>query len=292
MIAEAEAILANQSLLPELGDATSRYWRGSSHPQNFRDIKNSAIETFRDKPLLLAGFAGLLALEALELTPLNETILVDVARDHFIDTNGEDIRGAAMRVGAITMAVETTIGLGFALYLHKAKDTVQIVHNRYLKKNNYDGRKNEKFEETSFNVDKTESKPGRLTRITNPIKKTLEPVGHGFKFVGLALLTGAGGATIVDNISDDDPSLKKSSLYAVGSAASIALYDMAIATGIMVGTKSNIPVLKEFCEGFIDLVKNPRVAFLALTGGFGLSKLKERRKMYKKLVKEGRIEGK
>ncbi len=290
MLLEAEMLVANQSLLPELSNATSRYWQASSHPQNIEEIKNSAIETFRDKPALLAGFAGLLTLEALELSPLNETILVDVARDHFVATNREDIFGAAARVGAITMAVETTIGLGFALYLHKAKDTVRIVHNRYLKKAEDNEDESNNREHGLPVLEEMLPKNNLFHKTKEEVNKVTKPAAGAGKIVGLALLTGAGGATIIDNVADEDPTLKKSVKYAVLSAGSIAMYDMAIASGIMIGTKSNIPILKEVCEVFIDVVKNPRVVFLALTGALGLSRLKEYRKTYKKLVQEGRIE--
>lgn len=289
MIAEAEAILANQSLLPEFGEATSKYWKGSVHPENIRDIKYATVKSFEQNKLIWAGFAGLVALEAIELSPLNETVLVHVAKEHFLATQGEDIAGAAARVGAITLAFETTIGVGCALYLSKAKNTVQIIHDRYIKTPKTQAiseQKNLDKNDVSF-VDDQEPKERHATGL-GIIKKSLKGASNASKLAGLALLTGAGGATIIDNLSDEKSSRNKSILYAIKSGAFLAAYDTAIATGIMWGTKSNIPVLKETCETLIDLL-NPRVVFGALSGLLGVKILKERRQTYKKLVSEGRI---
>lgn len=287
MIAEAQMIVANQSLLPELSEAASQYWQSSKHPENFRDIKKATVESFQGNKALWAGFAGLLALEAVELSPLNETILVHVAREHFLATQGEDIAGAAARVGAITLAFETTIGVGFALYLSKAKNAVQIIHDRYIETpKTKEVSESEVFSEaeTTLSTEK-ESEQNPEVGFT---KRSLKRASSASKLAGLALLTGGGGATIINNLSDEDATRNKSLKYAIKSGAFLAAYDTAIATGIMWGTKSNIPALKEACETLIDLL-TPRVVFGTLSGLLGIKALKEQRRAYKKLKQEGRI---
>jgi len=282
----ADVLISQAPNFVDYAEGLKQYWNASKHPENVRDIAAAAQESFRDLrfPLVATiGTATLLGLEALELSPLNETILTEIATSNFEASGGEDVAGSAVRVGLATAALEGTIGLGFAYIMHKAKPVVDIVTRRYIPK----AQANEEaieFQETAAAHEK--AKGNRFTRAA-------KTVGRGALFTtkayGLGLSTGAGGATVLYGTSKG-PEQPRAATYAFAAttAGMLALHDTAIAAGILYGTKSNNETIKNVCETVVDVVSNPAVVFGFLGSLYGIGLLRERRANKKKLKAEGR----